>query len=707
MKQSMLVLSFACSVIGWAGCSKGAKPQGSTRDVPSPDALWALAPADTEIGVVAAGGTGDSLLAAWAELERSLASAPGRTAAMQAGLAKIRDELPSQVLDAGAHAKMGLDLGHGAALFVTRSGAVVRVLPVVDRAAFVAATGGTSAPRDGVDRIDDGTCKEVASHYVCASEAALLDQVGKSDALASRVARRPADLRGHVEVRVEGRALAEEITSMGSMFGEVRGLDAALRLERGAFTVRAHLDASLSPMLAAFARVPGDLAQAAAATSPTGITRLRMPLAQLLPPNAAMALAPVAAMGNLDIQEDIIENLSGEAVAYAPSGKHVQLVLELGARDGKRLQPLITALCAMGQGTMPMLQVEAQGERCKATFDPATLGAMAAQVPLQGPISAELYAESNRLGIALDLANLASSTQGGAAEATPVGRALVSGAWSWASWYQGNMLASFQPSQLDSLAGTGGAEDARAMLWTMAHLAELGIGLGIREDGVHALIHAGTQWANPDEVLRAYQDAIAAFLDGDAGATDALRTLAASSPDTVLGRSYRAGAGGMMAGFAGVGMLAAIAIPSYVKYIAKSKATEARMLLRKMYDGARIYYLDPPADTNGAVASKFPSPSVGPTPPPGTCCAQGGKCAPDAALWDHPTWRKLAFSVDDSHHYSYEYEVIDETSEIVVRAYGDLDCDGVLSTFEMRGKIEEGADGLEARPELRVVNELE
>ena len=41
-----------------------------------------------------------------------------------------------------------------------------------------------------------------------------------------------------------------------------------------------------------------------------------------------------------------------------------------------------------------------------------------------------------------------------------------------------------------------------------------------------------------------------------------------------------------------IGILAAVAIPAFMKYIRKSKTTEARQFVKKIYDGARAYYLD-------------------------------------------------------------------------------------------------------------------
>ena len=63
----------------------------------------------------------------------------------------------------------------------------------------------------------------------------------------------------------------------------------------------------------------------------------------------------------------------------------------------------------------------------------------------------------------------------------------------------------------------------------------------------------------------------------------------------------------------GVGILSAVAIPAFMKYIKKSKTAEASQFLRKLQDGARMVYLE---------TGRFPA-SVGPTPPLGACCAQG------------------------------------------------------------------------------------
>jgi len=141
-------------------------------------------------------------------------------------------------------------------------------------------------------------------------------------------------------------------------------------------------------------------------------------------------------------------------------------------------------------------------------------------------------------------------------------------------------------------------------------------------------------------------------------------------------------------------------------YAAKSKTTEAREFVKKMYDGARTYYMDPPMG-GGSIGDiprpQLPGPSVGPTPPLGACCKAGGKCAPAMSLWQEPTWVALYFSVDDPHYYSYAYKV--DGNKFTAAAYGDLDCDGVYSTFEMSGEVAEGE--MPGQAKLTVKDELE
>jgi hypothetical protein len=81
---------------------------------------------------------------------------------------------------------------------------------------------------------------------------------------------------------------------------------------------------------------------------------------------------------------------------------------------------------------------------------------------------------------------------------------------------------------------------------------------------------------------------------------------------------------------------------------------------------------------------RLPQAVAGPTPPLASCCDQGGQCPAEPGAWNAPAWRLLDFSVDGPHRYSYQYEIAEGGRVAVLRATGDLDCDGVAGTVEVR-----------------------
>lgn len=140
-----------------------------------------------------------------------------------------------------------------------------------------------------------------------------------------------------------------------------------------------------------------------------------------------------------------------------------------------------------------------------------------------------------------------------------------------------------------------------------------------------------------------------------------------------------------------IGILAAVAIPAYMKYMYKARTAEAPRFLEKVYNGAREYYMDQRTQ-KGAVQPIPPQfPETHALTPAVTCCVAGrDKCAPDASLWTSATWTELKFAINEPHFYRYAF-IANNTgtatgSTFTARAQGDLDCDGVESTFEMYGE---------------------
>jgi hypothetical protein len=56
----------------------------------------------------------------------------------------------------------------------------------------------------------------------------------------------------------------------------------------------------------------------------------------------------------------------------------------------------------------------------------------------------------------------------------------------------------------------------------------------------------------------------------------------------------------------------------------------------------------------------------------------------------NPTWSELDFGLRDPHWYSYQFDSsgIAASAQFTASAFGDLDCDGVHSTFVRFGRIE-------------------
>jgi type IV pilus assembly protein PilA len=161
-----------------------------------------------------------------------------------------------------------------------------------------------------------------------------------------------------------------------------------------------------------------------------------------------------------------------------------------------------------------------------------------------------------------------------------------------------------------------------------------------------------------------------------------------------------------------IGILAAVAIPAFMRYMNRAKSSEAEQFIKKITDGARAYYHNPTVpDLNTVVGNQFPQPSTLGTPLPATdCCTQGGKCDPTAAptTWQAEPWIALNFSVDDPHYYQYEYELTDPADgPVIARAIGDLDCDlSSFGTFEL-GMTKQADGSLKASSSIRRVNESE
>ena len=161
-----------------------------------------------------------------------------------------------------------------------------------------------------------------------------------------------------------------------------------------------------------------------------------------------------------------------------------------------------------------------------------------------------------------------------------------------------------------------------------------------------------------------------------------------------------------------IGILAAVAIPAFLKYIRRSKTIEATMNLRKMYDGCVAYYVGEHADINGVIANKV-FPANGPTVPPlatlTAVMATGMRYPSTPSDWKQGGWTALDFSVSDPQYFAYTFTNTSTGPGVLasaeMMANGDMNANGVYSVFrrDMHGTLE----GVSGGVAMYSINEIE
>jgi hypothetical protein len=132
-----------------------------------------------------------------------------------------------------------------------------------------------------------------------------------------------------------------------------------------------------------------------------------------------------------------------------------------------------------------------------------------------------------------------------------------------------------------------------------------------------------------------------------------------------------------------VGCVAAVAIPTFIREVHASRFVEPTDGLARLQASAIAF-----AEANGRFPESAP---LTPQAPP-----RGKKEADPPGTWDAPAWRALDFRpAPDGVPHAYSFAFDGAGTSFVARAQGDLDGDGVLSLFEVRGGF-----GPDKRPSL-------
>lgn len=182
-----------------------------------------------------------------------------------------------------------------------------------------------------------------------------------------------------------------------------------------------------------------------------------------------------------------------------------------------------------------------------------------------------------------------------------------------------------------------------------------------------------------------------------------------------------------------LGITSAIAIPAMSKYKTRSKTSEARIQIAKMFDSASAYFIQEQLreDAEAALGALHQCPNngdvsgeAGTTPPLVLNCNEGpgGRCVPTSSttpgagyyardLWTkNPVWESLNFEQEQAHYFHYNFKYTNGTTgygtcQFTAQAFADLDNDGVFSTYERAGSMNE--HGVNAAAGLYIDREME
>jgi type IV pilus assembly protein PilA len=194
-----------------------------------------------------------------------------------------------------------------------------------------------------------------------------------------------------------------------------------------------------------------------------------------------------------------------------------------------------------------------------------------------------------------------------------------------------------------------------------------------------------------------------------------------------------------------LGILAAIAVPALTKYMRRSKTSEARVQLAKVFDAASSYFNEEHVErgevtvlgqggnisdlaphrcpyalneeTGATQATNTPSTGVANCPdgPGGRCVPQiGGGGGPGyytMTLWtDNNVWNALNFQQEQAHYFHYNFRASNAAAgfgecQFTAQAFADLDDDGTLSTYERAGAADQ--NGVNAAAGLYIDQEVE
>ncbi len=259
-----------------------------------------------------------------------------------------------------------------------------------------------------------------------------------------------------------------------------------------------------------------------------------------------------------------IDALSGEVVAHTAAGSPPHGVIQVGLSKPDVIAPAVAALCPMLPGLMPGATAALDGGHCRGTLAPPAGDLGSTTLRFLGGVPFDLSVDGKALVVALGPANAPAV----APATTAVGDELRDGDWDLSWWGVGILPPALMMEVARSMPPDPTITD---IMWLYMHLRALGMGVRVQPHGIDVLLSASSQWANPEDVRRALEPLYAQAVAGKE-VTGALAALAAEHPDSPLGRSVHNGVAGLVPITGAIGIVAAVAIPAFLKYRMRARA---------------------------------------------------------------------------------------------------------------------------------------
>jgi prepilin-type N-terminal cleavage/methylation domain-containing protein len=164
-----------------------------------------------------------------------------------------------------------------------------------------------------------------------------------------------------------------------------------------------------------------------------------------------------------------------------------------------------------------------------------------------------------------------------------------------------------------------------------------------------------------------------------------------------------------------IGLLSAIAVPAFSRYVKRARTAETAGQLNRMWGGSVTYYeadhFQQTATGSLALPRQFPGPASESLAGGGLdCCGQpGDKCPGGDTGFEGPVWQGLDFSLADPYSYkpSYTSQGSGPNATFLAESIGNLDCDTTRATFFRRGGINSVSGDVSGDTQPQSVNPLE